>query len=155
MCQFLEKYEQWQIYIIGSPEDRAAGMAMLEKLPENIRGKVRSCCGEMDLNTAFELIAKASLFVSVDSAPLHYARLKRVPAVSLWGARDPGILLRPQKGYPEVTIYNRQKCSPCVHRSAGRCPEGNGCVGKIAVEEVFSAVEKVIPKSSSSESKKE
>ena len=140
---FLEKYGSWQVDIIGTPSDRDEAMKIIGAVPENLHHKVSCSCGRLKLKDAFALIREAGLFVSIDSAPLHFARLVGVPSVSLWGATEPGMLLRPMENCYEVQIFHREPCSPCVHRKKS-CPAGRSCVGNISAAEVMAAAEKVL-----------
>ena len=100
-------------------------------------------CGETDFSSAFEIIKKSRCFCGIDSAPLHLSRLAGVPSVSLWGATDPEILTVKIEKYPEIIIFARQKCSPCVHTDK-QCEIHGGCINTISEKLVFDSIEKIL-----------
>ncbi len=67
------------------------------------------------------LIARASVFVSSDSGPLHAASLSGTPVVQLLGPTDP-VHNQPWAETPSARVYVPQPCSPCRRGCAeARC----------------------------------
>lgn len=142
--ELLSIHPELTALIIGAEENAAEAEILCSMLSKEIAGKVESWCGKADFSTAFEAIRRSKLFIGVDSAPLHLARLSAVPAVSIWGATVPEHLTREFENYPEVMISAGLSCSPCVHRKTIRCPLGKSCTASVEVEQVFQAAKALI-----------
>jgi ADP-heptose:LPS heptosyltransferase len=79
----LLKRRQLRTVIIGAPEDFSEAESILSMLDAEIAPRVESWCGKADFAKAFEAVRRSGLFIGVDSAPLHLARLCAVPALSI------------------------------------------------------------------------
>jgi len=77
------------------------------------------------------LISKASLLISGDSFPLHFASAISVPVVGIFGPTDP-VRNGPIRSHDRIA-FHRISCSFCYKR---KC-ETTECMKKITVEEVF------------------
>jgi len=77
------------------------------------------------------LISKASLLISGDSFPLHFASALSVPVVGIFGPTDP-VRNGPIRSHDRIA-FHRISCSFCYKR---KC-ETTECMKKITVEEVF------------------
>lgn len=141
IADFSAAHPEYTIAVIGSPSDRSEAQQIISGA-SNV-AKVHNYCGETDFSAAFEIIKKSSCFCGIDSAPLHLSRLAGVPSVSLWGATDPEILTVKIEKYPEIIIFARQKCSPCVHTEK-RCEIPGGCINTISEKLVFNSIEKIL-----------
>lgn len=141
---FLALHEDFTAIILGAPSDRERGEALRQMLSETHQQKVKSWCGTADFKMAFDAIRHAAIFVGIDSAPLHLARLSGTPAVSLWGATDPVSLARPFKDYPEILLFARQNCTPCVHKENFPCPFSGSCTAQISCCDVLNAAEELL-----------
>ena len=89
-----------------------------------------------DLPALYEL---ASLIVSNDSGPAHFAAASGLPTIVLFGPETP-TLYRPL-GNP-IIIYAGLACSPCVsvYNSRKSACTDNICMQAITVDQVFAAV---------------
>jgi ADP-heptose:LPS heptosyltransferase len=84
----------------------------------------------MTLRLFFALTSKAKAAITLDSGPLYVAQALRVPAVSLWGAHDPGVRIGYDPDYMDLAIWNQDHCqhSPCFAYSGfpqHKCPRGS------------------------------
>ena len=130
-------YPNYFIYIIGAPSDQEQAQQIINALEH--KNNVKNCCGKLSFRESSLLIQQSCCFVGIDSAPLHMARLLSVPSVSLWGATDPFVLLRDFVDYPEVVIYTKKECSPCVHTDKV-CKLPKGCLNTISVSTVLYSI---------------
>lgn len=120
------------------------------KLPENVFVR------KID----FSEIPACDVFVSADTGPLHIAAALGVPTVGLFGPSDPR-LVAPQESEGHVHLKKDIPCSPCYTPSTAIdrknkqywkgdnfvCRIGtNECMKIIGVEEVFSAIMKLLIK---------
>jgi ADP-heptose:LPS heptosyltransferase len=90
------------------------------------------------------LLEQASVFVGIDSGPLHIAGVLGVPSVGLFGPVSAKLRLHPDA---RVTVVVRKvDCLGCHHRPAGHlhwktgCPNDIACMREITAKEVFAAV---------------
>lgn len=137
----LLKRRQLRAVIIGAPEDFSEAERILSMLDAEIAPRVESWCGKADFAKAFEAVRRSGLFIGVDSAPLHLARLCAVPALSIWGATSPYHLTRNFENYSETLIVADAHCTPCVHRKNVYCPFEKSCTAMVKVNSVLTAAE--------------
>ena len=135
--RFLAQNSDFSVIIPGAPDDRAQAQQLISNVAEPYRNRIENWCGSADFKTSFAAIRRAALFVGIDSAPLHLARLSGTPAVSLWGPTDPRSLARPFADYPEVILFAKHPCTPCVHKNGHPCPLGKSCTAAIPPEQVL------------------
>jgi ADP-heptose:LPS heptosyltransferase len=86
------------------------------------------------------LIMGADLLVCLDSGPMHLAQTLGVPVVALFGPGD--FELWCPRGERDEVIFHRLPCNPCLQERCVR--SGDSCMTMITVEEVFTAVKKVL-----------
>ena len=111
----------FQIWLIGSPNDRAVAAEMMRTLgaiPEERR--VRDLTGRTNLGTAIDLLSLASVVVSNDSGLMHAAAAVGAPLIALFGSSSPAYTppLAPSARIAKIEIA----CSPCFKRE---CPLGH------------------------------
>lgn len=140
----LLKRRQLRAVIIGAPEDFSEAESILSMLDAEISPRVESWCGKADFAKAFEAVRRSGLFIGVDSAPLHLARLCAVPALSIWGATSPYHLTRNFENYSETLIVADAHCTPCVHRKNVYCPFEKSCTAMVKVNSVLTAAESLL-----------
>lgn len=107
------------IWILGSPNDRAAAVALVAALQAPAPAVV-DLTGRTDLGTAIDLLSVASLVVSNDSGLMHAAAAVGAPLVALFGSSSPAYTppLSPLARIARIEIA----CSPCFKRE---CPLGH------------------------------
>jgi ADP-heptose:LPS heptosyltransferase len=90
------------------------------------------------------LLEQASVFVGIDSGPLHIAGILGVPAVGLFGPVSANLRLHPRAQVSVITA--KMDCLGCHHRPTGHlhwktgCPNDIACMREITAQEVFAAV---------------
>jgi lipopolysaccharide heptosyltransferase III len=98
--------------------------------------------GTLTLKQLGALIARARVFLGVDSAPMHIAAAVRTPTVALFGPT--GAENWSPWQVPSVVL---QKSCPCKEARAEKCDWRKdivrACLAAITVEEVFNAVRKL------------
>jgi len=91
------------------------------------------------LSQAAAMMQTCSLFISIDTGPMHMAIGSGVPLIGLFcptNYRETGPL-----GYERAIVIQKEiTCSPCLTRGC----RDNFCMKQISVEEVFSAAERVL-----------
>jgi len=139
--RFAEVGRRWisnggQVVIIGSRVDEHLG----ERIKDECGAKVSNLCGRTSLLETARILRASKLLVANDSGPMHLAASVGTPCVIAFSARD-----LPVKWYPagegHVILRKDVKCSPCF---LDICPNDNLCMASIQVNEVWSAVMRVI-----------
>lgn len=121
------------VVVVGGPQDREAGEAILEGCQGiNLAGKT-------SLAETAAVLQRSRLLVSGDSGVLHLAVGLDVPTVSLFG---PGIAAKwAPRGEKHIVLNKNLPCSPCTRFGyTPPCPEGGRCIQEIALDEVVEAV---------------
>jgi heptosyltransferase-3 len=132
-----------RVLVGGDAHDRPVAKA--------IRARARSAptvlAGRTTLLQFVALLKRCALFVGNDNGPMHMAAALGTPVVALFGPSDPSVW-GPRGGKVEV-LYKGLDCRRCFHPMCTRGEES--CMKQISVEEVFSAAQRFLVRSSSFE----
>ncbi len=126
----------WQVWLIGSPKDRAIG-AEIERLSG---GRCRDLCGDTGLAEAVDLLSAAQVVVSNDSGLMHVAAALDRPMLALYGSSSPSFT-PPLSPHAEVVKLDLP-CSPCFERE---CPLGHfKCMRDLGPERIFGHLSRIV-----------
>ncbi|GEM_PF-1362406 len=100
-------------------------------------------CGQTSLPQLAAILAKADLFLTNDTGPMHLGAALNIPLVALFGPGDPE-KFRPLSPNSTV-IHHPVPWGPCRVQYTNRC-ENNLCMKDIPVEEVFRTARGVLLK---------
>jgi ADP-heptose:LPS heptosyltransferase len=108
---------------------------------ELIPGAV-SLVDELSLEECVATIARAKLFIGIDSGLLHIAAATRTPIVGLWGSTLPQFFY--SESLRKNFLVSTVECAGCYHRLPPLhwftgCPYDIRCMKQIGVEEVLQA----------------
>jgi ADP-heptose:LPS heptosyltransferase len=124
-----------KIYLNASPREKELVNRFLT-LFGNPDGVI---LGGTHLSRAAAMVQTCSLFISIDTGPMHMAIGSGVPLIGLFcptNCQDTGPL-----AYEKAIVIQKEiTCSPCLTR---KCRD-NFCMKQISVAEVFSAAERVL-----------
>ena len=137
--QLLAQYPDLLVAITGAPSERAEAEAMAAACG----ARCLSLAGHTKLAELPALYALASMMVTNDSGPSHFAAAAGLPTLVLFGPETPK-LYRPLG--PSRAIYAGLACSPCVSASNHRktaCTD-NVCMQAISVEQVFATMNEML-----------
>ncbi|HVI35143.1 MAG TPA: lipopolysaccharide heptosyltransferase II [Gaiellales bacterium] len=124
------------VVVIGSRDDAELATAVVAAA----RRRAHSAAGELDLRTAAALLARASVLVTNDSAPLHLATAVGTPIVALFGPTVPAQGFGP-RGAADRTLGVALGCRPCSAHGPRICPlVHHRCMRDLTVEQVAEAV---------------
>ncbi|MBU1087229.1 MAG: lipopolysaccharide heptosyltransferase II [Candidatus Omnitrophica bacterium] len=99
-----------------------------------------NAAGKTSIMELAAIIERCSVFISVDSAPLHISAAVNTPFVALFGPTDPTRHLPYSKKF--ALICKNLECSPCYRAKCFR----KSCMLDITVDEVFEAACKLLNK---------
>ena len=150
MRRILAAHDDVLVLITGATHERAQA----EKLAAQcLSDRCVSIAGFLALADLPGLFSFATVMVTNDSGPAHFAAASGLPTIVLFGPETPN-LYRPLGN--STTIYAGLACSPCVsvsnHRKSA-CSD-NVCMRAISVDQVFKAVQAVLTSPHSQESGK-
>jgi heptosyltransferase-3 len=117
----------------------AQEMHIMEDIASQLQSNPVNLAGRLDLKALGALIAKARLFVGVDSAPMHLAAAVGTPTVVLFGPSGP-YNWRPW-GEGHVVLTKDFDCRPCG-RDGCDGSKISRCLTAITPREVLAAVDR-------------
>jgi ADP-heptose:LPS heptosyltransferase/GT2 family glycosyltransferase len=141
--------KDWPIERFGTLAGRLIGELSLRVVQIGANEDAQVACpgvvdrrGALSITQSAALMARAQLFVGVDSGPMHLSRAAReVPAVVLWGAGSPVTT-----GLPGGRVANLDPVRWCGHGGRpchSRCDWTSKCVSEIPEEDAFRACARV------------
>jgi lipopolysaccharide heptosyltransferase II len=131
------------VILLGGPGDREAARTELEQLGEEA-GRPQAIVdfvGKTSLAELIAITARAAVFVSCDTGPMHLAVAQGVPVVALFGPGEAGRTgpYNPAPARHEIVAVP-PPCAPCNKRTC-RMPR-HDCMLDIRVELVLAAVKR-------------
>lgn len=118
----------------------AAERPVVEGILHRMRTKPLVATGRTTFRQLGALLARAQLFISNDSGPLHLGVAVGTPVIALFGPTDPR-LTGPPNGTQQITLFGSIGCPiPCYRLT---CPV-NLCMQQITVEQVLEAAGKFL-----------
>lgn len=146
MTALAEKYVA-AFYTIGGASDREYN----EQLLSQTTAPVANFCGQTSLVDLMALFEKTSVFISLDTAPMHIASAMDIPQVAIFGCTAPASVA--PLSDKSLIVAADMACIPCIpmriqvfpgiskHTGPKTCPE-HTCMMQITVEQVLAAVTK-------------
>jgi ADP-heptose:LPS heptosyltransferase len=134
--QLLERFPEVVVGFTGGPMDVVATEALARQLDSP---RCVSFAGKTTLRQLLVLFTQASVLVTNDSGPAHFATLTPIEVVTLFGPETPELFAART---PRNTIlWARLACSPCVSAYNNResACRNNLCMQALTVEQVFEA----------------
>jgi lipopolysaccharide heptosyltransferase II len=132
----------WSVALVGTAGEREYAAEIAARVASRARaGRCANLAGELGIADLAALLARAQVFVTNDSGPMHVAAALGTPTLGLFGPETP-VMYAPL-GRRARALYRPPPCSPCinVHRNKlARCVHGEAlCLTSISVDEVFAA----------------
>jgi heptosyltransferase III len=135
--KLIEEFNTPDLLILGGLEDRNLANDLLSEWGMNDN----NFCGELSLGESAELIRQSDIYIGNDSGIMHLSAMVGTPCVSIFSGRDYPGLWEPF-GSNNISIRKDINCSGCM---LSECLQNkNACLNLIAVNEVFSAVIKIL-----------
>jgi heptosyltransferase II len=129
-----------RVVVVGGPSDSESAAEIVAAAP----GVIDST-GRLSLLASAELIGRASVLVTNDSAPLHLASAMATPTVAIFGPTVPDFGFGPLSPVHVVIGKESLPCRPCDRHGPQRCPLGHHrCMRDIAVEDVLREIDSLL-----------
>jgi heptosyltransferase-2 len=109
-----------KVVVVGSAEDAPLGAAIVAAAPAAL-----DATGRLSLLASAELIGRAGVIVTNDSAPMHLASAMGTPTVALFGPTVPEFGFGPLAPRASVVGLDTLPCRPCDRHGPARCPLGH------------------------------
>lgn len=134
------KYSEYKIVMTAAPDKKE--MEMMESILKDTSAKVINIAGKLSLKELAAFIQNASLFVGVDSVPMHMASAFNTPCVAIFGPSNDKEW-GPRNSNCRIICKDHFPCRPC---SLDGCGGGQicDCITDISVEEVYSACDQLL-----------
>jgi heptosyltransferase II len=126
-----------QIVVVGAAADAelAAGIVAATK------GQAVDATGKLSLLASAELIGRAAVLVTNDSAPQHLASAMNTPTIAVFGPTVPEFGFGPLADRSVVVGQTGLACRPCDKHGPQRCPLGHWrCMREVTPESVAALV---------------
>ena len=134
-----------RIVVVGSEADR--GLA--EAIVGATKGQGVDAAGRLSLLASADLIGRAALLVTNDSAPLHLASAMNTPTIAVFGPTVPEFGFGPLADASAVMGRDDLACRPCDRHGPQKCPLGHWrCMREISPEQVAGLARSLITRGS-------
>jgi heptosyltransferase II len=131
-----------RVIVIGGTGDGALASEIAAALPPGERPI--DATGRLSLLASAELIGRAVLLVTNDSAPQHLASAMGTPTVTVFGPTVPEFGFGPLAPRSATVGHPALACRPCDRHGPQRCPLGHWrCMRETGPEQVLEAVEQL------------
>jgi heptosyltransferase-2 len=134
--------------IVGGSGDRADARAIRTALGPGT--PVADATGRLSILAAGELIRRARVLVSNDSAPVHLASAVGTATVEIYGPTAPIFGFAARAPWSKIVEHDPMDCRPCSHHGPPACPLGHHrCMREISISRVLAEVRtllQIVPK---------
>ena len=101
--------------------------------------------GTLTITESAELIRRASLLITNDSAPLHIANAVGTDVIAIFGATVPSFGFYPYGKNDFVFETNGLKCRPCSIHGGNKCPVNTfECMNAISEKDIYDKVKEYL-----------
>ena len=130
-----------RIVIVGGADDAALAREIVAAAPTAI-----DATGQLSLLASAELIGRAKVLATNDSAPLHLASATGTPTVAIFGPTVPAFGFGPLAPRSVVVGHQTLACRPCDRHGPQRCPLGHfRCMRELDAATIAEQVRSLLP----------
>ncbi|OGU13938.1 MAG: hypothetical protein A2X61_16495 [Ignavibacteria bacterium GWB2_35_12] len=138
LCSML-KEANCKVILIGSKED----WELCSRIA--INSGVINFAGETTIPQTLVLMKKASLTITNDSSPTHFAGLVGCPVITIYGPTSPVFGFAPRGEKSRIIELNGLKCRPCTVHGSHKCPVNtHECMTHINPKTVFDSAKEIL-----------
>ena len=135
-----------RLVVVGGPEDADLGDEIVRAVAagggRGERSSAVNACGRLTLRQSADVIRRATVLVTNDSAPLHFAQAVGTPTVAIFGPTAPAFGFGPRGPRDRVVERGGLACRPCSPHGPEICPLGHHlCMKSLTVDQVLGAIE--------------
>jgi heptosyltransferase II len=134
--------------VVGGPGDRADARQIRTALGSGT--PIADATGVLSILGAGELIRRARVLVSNDSAPVHLASATGTATVEIYGPTAPVFGFAARAPWSRIVEPDPLECRPCHHHGPPACPLGHHkCMRDIPISRVLAEVRtllQIVPK---------
>ena len=131
-----------RIVIIGGKPDADVEREIVDALGGTARAI--PAVGRLSLLASADLIGRAAVLVTNDSAPLHLASAMNTPTVAIFGPTVPEFGFGPLADRRAVAGHETLPCRPCDRHGPKRCPLGHWrCMRELSPDAIGALVDRV------------
>ncbi len=140
-----------QVVLIGGADDVALNQALLNDL-DVAEGSVLNLAGKTNFGGSAALLERCSLFIGNDSSPMHLAAAVGIPVIAIFGPTSP----QEYGPYPlddpqHIALWHNPTGKPCFFLGKMQPCYNCSCMSSVTVDEVWIAVQRLIPTTHSEE----
>ena len=130
-----------RIVVIGAEGDRS----LADEIRSATNGEMIDATGKLSLLASAEVIRRAAVLVTNDSAPLHLASAMNTPTIAVFGPTVPEFGFGPLADVARVVGHPELACRPCDRHGPQRCPLGHWrCMREISAGAVASLARELL-----------
>jgi heptosyltransferase-2 len=132
---------QAHVLLLGGPSDIKTADIIASKLPPD---HTTNLTGKTSLSELVSVLSACDVILCNDSGPMHVAAASGTPVVVPFGSTSPDLTGPGLPGNADLShqlLRTNAGCSPCFLRE---CPIDFRCLESIRVDEVVSAIERVL-----------
>lgn len=140
-----------QVLLIGGADDEALNAQLLEGLdvPE---GRVVNLAGQTSIGELAAWLERCDLFIGNDSSPMHLAAAVGIPVLAIFGPTSPQEYGPYPLDDPEhIALWRHPTGRPCFFLGKMQSCEDCTCMQSVTVDDVWQAVQHLIPRPQSKE----
>ncbi len=139
IADLLSEEYGFRVIITGGAKE----LPLAEKVASGMRSKALVLAGKTSVSQLASIIKRCTIFISNDSGPVHIACALRIPVISIFGRKQPG--LSPKRWGP-LAANSRilHKDAGCVECFAHKCRVDFACLKKITVDDVLSCAHEIL-----------
>lgn len=139
--RLLENYPDLYIALTGGPNEAAGAAALVNRID---RGHCFSMAGRTTMKQLLTLYHVATVMITNDSGPAHFASLTPVECVTLFGPETPALF--GSRSSRSHLLWAATAFTPCVNALNNReAPSTkNNCMELIPVEDVYATVDGIL-----------
>jgi len=138
LCDEINNESIAQVVLIGGKEGGACEKGLNESLLSLSTTKIFDTTGLLSLQQLMYILSKAAAFVGNEAGPMHIAMALGTPCVAIIGPTDPN--RTGPYGKNVIVVRKSVSCQPCRNRKCKNIK----CMQLIGVDDVFSALKKVL-----------
>jgi heptosyltransferase II len=136
---FVEKF--YKILVVGGESDKE----LCELLTNGFEHNVFSTSGKFSIIESIELLKKANLLLTNDSAPTHFGMSANIPVMTIYCSTVPEFGFYPYNKKSSYISFDDLNCKPCGIHGYEQCPiKTFDCGFKLKSKTVISKMEEML-----------